>query len=68
MNTSFSPQNIPKIPPPHFWGAFWGAGGRAWALPSLAGSVTSQPVGLAFRGQADDAVIQVKQHFYYCRR
>lgn len=37
MNTSFSPQNIPKIPPPHFWGAFWGAGGRAWALSPFAG-------------------------------
>lgn len=69
MNTSFPPPKYPQnTSPPFLGGAFWGAGGRAWALPSLAGSVTSQPVGLAFRGQADDAVIQMKQHFYYCRR
>ena len=67
MNTSFPPKISPKYLPP-FLGGFLGSRGRAWALPSLAGSVTSQPVGLAFRGQADDAVIQMKQHFYYCRR
>lgn len=37
MDTSFPPQNIPKIPPPISGGAFWGAGGRAWALSPFAG-------------------------------
>lgn len=38
MNTNFPPQNIPKIPPlPFLGGAFWGAGGRAWALSPFAG-------------------------------
>lgn len=50
MNTSFSPKNIPKIPAPiSGGGAFWGAGGRARALPP--------PL------PDSNAVIRVKQHF-----
>lgn len=41
------PQNILKIPPPPFLGgAFWGAGGRAWALSPFAGSVRSAGWGV----------------------
>lgn len=35
MNTSFPPQNIPKIPHPLFWGAILWRRGRARALSPL---------------------------------
>lgn len=38
MNTSFPPQKYPQnTSPPFLGGAFWGAGGRAWALSPFAG-------------------------------
>lgn len=51
MNTSFPPKNIPKIPPPHFWG---GLSGEPGAVP---GHFPPLP--------DSNAVIQMKQHFLH---
>ena len=37
MNTSFPSKISPKYLTPFLGGAFWGAGGRAWALSPFAG-------------------------------